>query len=44
MHSPREEHSKEVYKVLHYLKTTLRKRISFKNNEELNLEAYIDTN
>ena len=42
MHSLRELHLEVVYKILHYMKSTLRKGIVFKKNEELSLEAYTD--
>ena len=40
MHSPGEIHLKALYKILRYLKVTLRKGILFGRNRELTLEAY----
>ena len=42
MYSPREVHPKAVYKILRYSKSTPRKGIFSKKNEELSLEVYID--
>ena len=44
MHDPREPHLQAAYRVLHYLKGNPMKRILFKKNDTLALEAYTDTN
>ena len=44
MHDPREPHLQAAYRVLHYLKGNPRKRILFKKNDTLALEAYTDAN
>ena len=42
MHDLREPHLQAAYRVLHYLKGNPRKRILFKKNNTLALEAYTD--
>ncbi|WJZ80505.1 hypothetical protein VitviT2T_000420 [Vitis vinifera] len=42
MHDPRGPHLQAAYRVLHYLKGNLGKRILFKKNNTLALEAYTD--
>ncbi|KAL6347733.1 hypothetical protein AAG906_026262 [Vitis piasezkii] len=42
MHDPREPHLQAAYRVLHYLKGNPGKRILFKKNNTLALEAYTD--
>ena len=42
MHKPKELHLQAVYRILHYLKATLRKGILFKKGDKLTLEAYTD--
>ena len=42
MNDPREPHLQVAYKVLHYLKGNPGKRILFKKNNILALEAYTD--
>ena len=42
MHNPKDVHFQAAYRVLRYLKSTLRKGILFKKSVELSLEAYID--
>lgn len=42
MHSPKTVHLKAIKKILRSLKFTPWKRIPFKRNEELSLEAYFD--
>lgn len=44
MHSPRESHLEAAYRILRYLKFTLRKGILFKKNRDLGLEADRDAN
>ena len=44
MHSPSEVHLEAIYKILCYLKSTPRKGIFFKKNEELSLKAYTNAN
>ncbi|KAK6271243.1 hypothetical protein POUND7_008341 [Theobroma cacao] len=40
MHSPHEEHLEAVYRILRYLKSSPRKGIFFKKNEQQSIEAY----
>jgi len=42
MHELKESHHQAAYITLHYLKDNLGKRILFKRNGRLNLEAYTD--
>ena len=42
MHNSKAVHPQAVYRILYYLKTTLRKGILLKKSTELSLEAYID--
>ena len=42
LHEPREPHLQATYRVLHYLKGNPGKRILFKKNNTLALEAYIN--
>ena len=44
MHSFEEAHLQATHKIFQYLKSTLDKRILFKKNKELSLEAYTNTN
>jgi hypothetical protein len=42
MHNPKDSHLQVVYRLLRYLKSTLGKRILYKNHGNLNLECYTD--
>ncbi|RDX81331.1 Copia protein, partial [Mucuna pruriens] len=44
MHNPRESHLQAAYRILHYLKDSLRKGILFKRNNILAFEAYTNVN
>ena len=40
MHSPHESHMVAIYRILHYLKSTLGKGILFQKTGNMELEAY----
>ena len=43
MHCPSEDHMSAVTRILHYLKSSLGKRLMFSKNNHLNIEGYTDT-
>ena len=42
MHQPKEAHLQVTLRIIQYLKGTLERRILFKRNENVSVEAYID--